>query len=135
MNIHNITISRTYSTDLSTILNLFKDNSVFKLTGANKIESVFKNGGQFCLTFYYRGTIHGQFTKITENEIVLEWNVDGFQRLTENKTIVEIFIKQEDEKCILTLNHKNIPSGESADAKRKAWTEILNDLETQFINT
>jgi uncharacterized protein YndB with AHSA1/START domain len=73
--------------------------------------------------------IYGQFTEITANKIVMEWNVEGFQRPPEIKTVVEITLREDDDKCILTLTHKHIADASAAAAKHKAWTEILDDME------
>ena len=129
---YSITINKSYHADIETIFNLFRNNTVFKLTGTNEIQSDFKTGGSFRLTFDNRGTIFGHFTKIANNEIILEWNVDGFQRAPEIKTIVEIKLKQDNENCILMLHHKDIAHEEAANAKQKAWTEILDDLEKEI---
>lgn len=127
-------LTKIYTANTETILNLFRDNTVFKLTGANDIQSDFKTGRPFFLTFNNRGTIHGQFIKIADSELILEWNVDGFQRPQETKTIVEISLKQEREKCILTLNHKNIVQADSVNAKHRAWSEILEGIEKKVNN-
>jgi hypothetical protein len=129
---YNISLTKTYNTGVETILNLFRDSTVLKLTGADDIQSDFKAGGPFRLTFNNRGTIHGHFIKISDNELILEWNVEGFQRPEEIKTIVEISLRQDDGKCILTLNHKNIMQTDSADAKQRAWTEILENMEREL---
>ena len=86
------------------------------------------------MTFNNRGTIYGVFTKITDSDIVMEWNVDGFQRPKETKTSLEISLRKENKECILTLNHKNISHPEAAAAKQRAWTEILDSIEKIISN-
>ncbi|MBK6838296.1 MAG: hypothetical protein IPG90_08480 [Bacteroidetes bacterium] len=36
-----INLTKTYTANLSAIINLFRDNTIFELTGANEIESDF----------------------------------------------------------------------------------------------
>ena len=127
-----INLTKTYTANLSAIINLFRDNTIFEFTGANEIESDFNTFGKYHLTFSDRGIIYGQFIKIEENELVLEWNVEGFQRPTELKTILSIHLQQNNEQCILTLSHKNIVEADSADAKRRAWKEVLEGLELKL---
>jgi len=127
-----IFLKRIYVVKSETIFNLFKRGKIFELTGANDIKNDFEIGGAFSLTFNNRGIIYGQFQKITAQEIILEWNVEGFERPKETKTIVEISWRQDHEKCILKLDHKNIVEADSANAKRRAWKEILEDVEREM---
>ncbi|HKR03036.1 MAG TPA: hypothetical protein VJY62_00265 [Bacteroidia bacterium] len=131
---HTVFLERTYNAETQTILNFFKDTTIFKLTGADDIQADFKTNGLFCLAFNGRGTIHGRFIKITDKEIIMEWNVDGFQRPEEIKTLVEIYIYGDNGKCTLALNHKNIVHAEAAAAKQRAWTEILDEIEHKTNN-
>jgi len=123
-----ISLTRSYPVASAVIVDLFKNNTVFELTGADTIENNFKTGGSFHLGFNNRGSIHGHFLSITNNEIILEWNVDGFNKPQEIKTNVQISWRQEGTNCVLTLIHKNIAHEEAAKAKEKAWTEILDDI-------
>ena len=126
---HIVSLEKIYATEPATIFDLFKNAIVFKLTGADTIQCDFKSDGLFCLTFNERGTIHGRFIKITPNDILIEWNVDGFDRPKEIKTLVEITLLEKDKKCALTLHHKNIQHASAAAAKQKAWKEILDEVE------
>lgn len=131
---HTISLQRTYTTETETVLKFFKDTTIFKLTGADDIQADFENDGLFFLAFNGRGTIHGRFIKITDKEIIMEWNVDGFHRPREIKTLVEISAYNDNGKCILALNHKNIVHAEAAAAKQRAWTEILEEIEQRINN-
>jgi hypothetical protein len=131
---HTVYLQRTYTAETRAVLDLFKDTTVFKLTGADDIQADFKPGGLFCLAFNGRGTIHGQFITTTHKDIIMEWNVEGFQRPREIKTLVEISVYSDNGKCILTLSHKNIVHAEAAAAKRRAWTEILDEIEQKINN-
>ncbi|HMG13818.1 MAG TPA: SRPBCC domain-containing protein [Saprospiraceae bacterium] len=132
-NKHILSITKSYNTNTEALFNLFNNNTVFTLTGADEIESDFRTGGKFCLRFKDRGVIQGQFIEITPPKLILEWNVEGFQRPDEVGTIVEIMFKQEGEQCILNLRHRNILSAESLEAKRRAWGEIMEEIEEELI--
>lgn len=110
-------------------MNLFRDNTVFKLTGADEIQNDFRNSGMFYLKFNDRGSIHGHYIKITEDKIILNWNVEGFNRPKEIDTKLEISLNENGDNCLLTLSHKNIKHEEAAKAKEIAWTEILDEME------
>ena len=129
---HKIVLTRSYFCTQEDIVNLFKDKTIFKLTGADEIEVTFNTGGFFNLIFTNRGTISGKFILASVNEIILEWNVEGFERPNEIKTLVHISLRQEGDRCTLTLEHKNIKHAEAALAKKGAWTEILHALEKKL---
>jgi len=125
-----ISLTKTYAKPV-TIRQLFGDDILFRLTGADEISSEFETGAAFRLTFNDRGIIHGQFIKIGGDEVVLEWNVEGFQRPGETKTVVEISLVEDNRQCVLSLKHGNIMSNESAAAKERAWGELLDDIEKE----
>ena len=102
---------------------------MFKLTGADEIHSDFISGGSFLFIFNNRGRIYGKFLTITDREIIMEWNVEGFNRPNEIMTSVEIALQDQTENCVLTLNHKYILNEGAAMAKQRAWMEILNEVE------
>ncbi len=129
---YSILLTRSYAADPAAIIDLFRNNTVFELTGADEIQSDFKTGGAFHLTFKNRGVIHGFFNKISVDEIILDWNVDGFQRPSEINTTVDITLRKNKAGSVLTLNHKNIMHEEAANAKQKAWAEILDNLEKRI---
>ena len=132
---HIVTLEKTFAASTLEIFELFENTTVFRLTGASHIQVDFRTGGLFCLTFNGRGIINGQFIKITTRNIIIEWNVDGFQRPKEIKTLVEISLRKKSEKkCVLTLHHKNISDEGAAAAKQRAWTEILDDMEYRINN-
>ena len=135
MDSFSVSIEKSYAAPAIVILNLFRDSTVFKLADPDMIGNDFEEGGSFFLSFSNRGEIDGTFIKITENEIVLEWNVEGFGRPPEINTRVEITFSNENERCILKLDHKNIMHEEAAKAKHKAWTEILDAIETRIWTT
>lgn len=122
-------LEKTFQKDPETILKFFHDSAFLELTGADKIESDFQPGGNFCLTFTNRGIIRGKYLSITNNAIVLDWNVEGFLRPAEFNTLLEITLETKNEKCKFTLRHTNIINQEAALAKEKAWISILNDFE------
>lgn len=125
---YTISLEKIYAAEPAVIFSLFRNGTVFKLTGAHSIQCDFKPDGFFCLTFNERGTIHGRFVKITPGDILMEWNVDGFERPQEIETLVEIRIRKYKGKCVLTLCHKNILHADAAAAKQQAWKEILDNL-------
>ncbi len=132
---HNLTIEKTYNSSTENIFEMFKNLTVFRLTGADIIDVDFKPGGKFTLTFNDRGTIHGYINEIIENnKIVLMWNVDGFNREPELNTEVIFTITEEDGNSILKLEHNNIQHTEAFEAKKRAWGEILEDMGTSLAN-
>lgn len=128
-NFHKIIVIKSFNADTLTIVNLFKDGTIFKLTGADEINFDFYEGGKFLLTFKDRGKIYGEFTKISNSEQILEWNVEGFNRPPEKNTILKISFLQYGEKCNLILEHSLIKFKDAADAKYNAWLEILCEVE------
>jgi len=126
---HSVFLEKFYNADKKVIYNLFKDKTVFKLTGADEVQVHFETRQPFHLTFNNRGNIFGQFILVTEDKIIMEWNVEGFQRPKEIKTLVEISLSKADGKCLLTLHHSSIMDASAAAAKQKAWKEILDDME------
>jgi len=131
-NIHKIILSKTYNANTNAILNLFKDGTIFKLTGADEINFDFCEGGKFLLVFNNRGKIFGSFIKITKDKLILDWNVEGFNRPCEINTLLDISFTQNGNKCSLNLEHTKIFNKESAEAKNIAWREILNVIENKF---
>ncbi len=122
-------LKRTYFADEAAVFNLFKDGTIFKLTGADAIQYDFNVNGDFLLIFENRGRIYGRFLTIKANNINMEWNVEGFQRQVELITTVDVSIFGNNGECTFTLNHLNILHEDSAAAKRRAWTEILDKVE------
>ncbi len=61
---HLVSLTKTYAAVSDEIMNLFSDNSIFRLTGADDIQSDFRAGGLFRLTFRNRGVISGHFAGI-----------------------------------------------------------------------
>ena len=130
---HFISLSKNFNTSSEVIFNLFRDSKVFQLTGADEINFDFETGKAFSLNFLNRGHIHGKFLSISKNELLLQWNVDGFSKPSETDTFLQITLNDIDGKCNLVLRHDRIRHKEAADAKEKAWTEILNKIEKMFI--
>jgi hypothetical protein len=129
-----ISITKPYNTNPGAIFELFKNNTVFKLTSADIIESNFTPGGTFHLTFSNRGIIFGRFIEITNQLITAEWSVTGFQKPDEISTSLNIEITGTANNSVLSLNHKNIKFKPAADAKQRAWTEILDAMEMYISN-
>jgi len=126
---HHVSLEKDYTRSADTIMDLFHDHRFFQLTGADTIETTFKVGGPFRLLFEDRGKIYGHFVKITDDEIILDWNVEGFNRPNEVATVVTVNVKRLGGGCKITLTHTNIQHSVAAAAKKKAWTEILDDVE------
>lgn len=138
MNIENkdrfykIVVKKSFNADTLTIINLFKDGTIFKLTGADEINYDFMEGKEFVLTFKDRGKIFGEFTKVSNSELILDWNVEGFNRPPETNTVLKISFSQNGNKCFMTLKHSKIINRESAEAKNIAWREILDVIEKKY---
>lgn len=131
---YSVTLQRTFLATSKSIFNLFQEGAIFKFTLADTIQYNFIVGGKFHLTFNNRGTIHGQFIEIKKDHLIIEWNVDGFQRPSELGTVVEVSFSEEKEECLFTLIHKNIMQEEACAAKQRAWTEILVKVEQEIVN-
>ncbi|MBS1516723.1 MAG: SRPBCC domain-containing protein [Bacteroidetes bacterium] len=127
---YEVFLHKTCNSDKDVIMNLFRDGTVFKLTGADEINFDFHEEGEFNLIFRSRGKIFGSFVKISDNELILDWNVEGFNRPPESNTALKISLLQNDDMCTLTLEHRNISNEEAASAKKLAWTEILDEMES-----
>ena len=124
-----IEVSQEYKTTPETLFSVIENGALFELTGADKISVDFKVNGKFILEFNNRGTISGVITHIiSPNQLWMKWDVEGFGMETEKDTQVKISILKRS-KTELTLNHGGIKTKASAEAKKKAWTEILNDLQ------
>ena len=67
-NFYKIILSKSYNANANTILNLFKDGTIFNLTGADKIKFDYSERGKFLLNFNNRGKIFGSFIKITKDD-------------------------------------------------------------------
>lgn len=129
---HKVYLTKIFKSNSKSILNLFKDGTVFRLTGADVIQFDFREGEKFQLTFKHRGKIYGSFTKISDDELIIDWNVEGFNRPKESNSLLKISLFQKDDQCELKLGHSNILNKEAAIAKKNAWTEILNDIEKKI---
>ena len=129
-----IFVSHQYKTTSNTIYNHIQNGLLFKLTGADEIEFEFCAGGAFSLSFQNRGRIYGKFGSIIPNEeIVLEWNVNGFNREDES-TQVKIILNENSEGVLLNVNHSGIKSSQSFTAKEQAWKEILTEFGSETEN-
>lgn len=130
---HTVSLEVLYNQKPESVLNLFKDHTVFKLTGANEIHADFRTGGSFSFIFINRGTIYGKFIKIADTEIIMDWNVEGFQRPAEINTLVNISLQENEGSCLLSLVHQHIANQEAALAKQRAWKEILDKINNILI--
>jgi hypothetical protein len=126
--VHTVKLEKKCTNLSGNLRDLFRDQQVFRLTGADEIKSNFQNGGVFVLKFKDRGFIHGRFIQITDTEINLEWNVEGFGRPAEILTMVSLQYVEGAGGNQLVLKHSNIKNEGSATAKRRSWTEILDKL-------
>jgi uncharacterized protein YndB with AHSA1/START domain len=107
------------------------EGSLLRLTGGSGSFEL-REGGAFRLDFEGRGRIDGTVLKLAPPEtIVLVWNVAGFGRAAESATTVSIQLGQgrHSSSTVIVLEHRGLGSEESAVAKRRAWTEILETLE------
>ncbi|MEP7170213.1 MAG: SRPBCC domain-containing protein [Bacteroidota bacterium] len=130
---YSVCLKKEYETRKVKLYSLFKNLTVFQLTGADIISCDFKKSGIFKLEFTNRGIISGHFIEIIKNKkIKLEWNVEGFGRENEYHTQVDFEITSEKEKSLLQLNHSKIKSKDLVPVKTKAWSEILDDLEEKL---
>jgi uncharacterized protein YndB with AHSA1/START domain len=123
-----IHLSQSYPVSAAELFELIKTGTLFELTGADEIHFDFWEGGHFKLIFNNRGEIFGIILHIIPNEkIVLDWNVDGFEKEPERNTQVTISLK-EDQETTLSIDHTGILIPEAVAAKERAWKEILQDL-------
>ena len=125
----NISALRDYTESHENIFLRIQDGSLFRLTGADEVTFDFSEGGRFELSFKGRGRISGRFLKIIPiSRVVMEWDVEGFGRPDERGTTVWITLLENDARTTLTIEHREIPTEESANSKKKAWKEILHGL-------
>ena len=125
-----ITVSHDYKTSAADIFSLLRAGKLFKLTGAENVTFDFSENGAFDLAFK-SGKVHGQFMKIIENEkVIMEWDSEGFNREPEKGTKVWITILGNGKpESTVTIEHREIPTQESAQSKEKSWKRILEELE------
>ena len=124
-----ISASHDYSGSPEKIYPLIRDGTLFRLTGADKVAFDFSENASFEFNFADRGKIIGRFLKIIpHSKIIMEWDVEGFDRPAEKGTKVWITILGDENRTTLTIEHREIPTEESAAAKQKAWEEILEEL-------
>jgi hypothetical protein len=123
-----ITASHDYSASPAQIYSLIGKGKLFQLTGAETVNFIFSENAPFELIFK-SGTVRGQFMKIIENEkIILEWDSDGFNREPEKGTKVWVTLLGDEKHTTLALEHREIPTEESALSKKKSWERILEEL-------
>jgi hypothetical protein len=124
-----ISASHDYSDSKEHIYKLICEGKLFKLTGAENVKFNFSENGPFVLVFK-SGIVRGQFLKIEENAlIIIEWNSEGFRRDPEEGTKVWITLLGSEEHSTLTIEHREIPTEESAIAKKKSWERILEEFQ------
>ena len=129
-----IFISEEYSTSKRNIFNLISNGTFFHLTGADQVIFDFKKKGSFRLQFKERGTIYGTFEEIIPDQrIALNWNVNGFGRDEEVNTKVIIALHKLDDGSVIEINHSGIRNKVSANAKQRAWTEIVRGLKKEIV--
>jgi len=112
----------------SDVYNLIGTEKFFALTGADEINLDFREGGSFVLKFKGRGQISGIIREIIPyHRISLAWNVTGFNRPDEINTEVLILMNTV-KGTTISIEHSKIKNADGAEAKRKAWREILDNL-------
>jgi hypothetical protein len=129
---YEVNLSHQYSCNQNELFELFKNLTVFKLTGADDIHASFVKDNSFNLIFRNRGEIFGKILQCDVTEIILDWNVQGFGREEENGTIVKIVLEQDKDICNLSLSHTGIKNADARLAKQNAWNEILINLESEI---
>ena len=116
------------NTNVTVVFNLLGTEKFMALTGATKIEYDFREGSEFRLSFSGRGEISGTIEEIIPyHRIVLRWNVTGFNRPDEVDTRV-IILMTTSKGTTVSIEHSEVKNDEAAEAKRKAWKEILAEL-------
>lgn len=116
------------SANASSIYNLLSSEKFMRLTGADEVVYDFNVGGVFSLQFRGRGEISGIIEEIIPyHRITLDWNVNGFNRPDENHTKVVILIGTVNGTTV-SIEHSGVENEESAEAKRKSWKEILEEM-------
>lgn len=128
INPEGIQLEKSFQAEPQKVFRLFSELHFFKLTGADKLEIDFSSGGEFHFIYDARGVIYGHFIEISPEEIILNWNVTGFQKPNEKDTILKITMTMQNDHCVLHLSHTGIMNEESFLAKQNAWTEILEKV-------
>ena len=114
--------------NVTSVFNFLGTERFMSLTGADEILYDFREGGEFKLSFRGRGEISGTIEEIIPyHRIVLRWNVTGFNKPDETDTRV-IILMTTDKGTMVSIEHSEIKNEEAAEAKRKAWKEILSAL-------
>jgi uncharacterized protein YndB with AHSA1/START domain len=125
---HTVYEWRNINANAAEVFSLVSSEKFMKLTGADEIEFDFREGGAFRLNFRGRGEISGTVEEIIPyHRIALDWNVKGFSRPDEEHTRVTILLGST-KGTDVSIEHSGIKSEEAAGAKRKAWSEILDEL-------
>ncbi len=124
-----IVVTGEYEAKPDELFDLISKGNLFRLTGADQINFDFQKNGLFKFEFTNRGIISGSFTEIIPGKkISMLWNVSGFGRENENGTEVVISISEKNNHTSVEVRHSDILNAPSAEAKQRAWTEILNNL-------
>ncbi|MBX9666508.1 MAG: SRPBCC domain-containing protein [Candidatus Obscuribacterales bacterium] len=129
-----VELEREYTATPGALFSRIKDGTIFKLTGAKQVSIQFLEDGKYHLDFGERTGRHcfieGQFTRIVHNELVsCVWSVEGFRDEDDKDTILTFSITDLSGSAKLCLKHEMIRTKESADGKRRGWSEVLSDLE------
>jgi len=123
-----ITASHDYPASTKKIYSLIQTGELFRLTGAETVNFTFGENDAFELLFK-NCKITGRFMKIIENEkIILEWDTEGFYPVPEKGTKVWITLLGDEKHTTLALEHREIPTEESALSKKKNWERILGEF-------
>ena len=127
-----ILLREEYKCRIIDLQKLVKSNLIFELTGADQIEGNMSLNSLFSLHFHQRGKIFGKVISATENEFNLEWNVTGFNKPDEVKTIVKIKLIENRTSSSLEIKHSLIKNYKAKLAKEKAWREILENIKNKI---
>jgi len=127
-----ILLTQEYRSTASAVYKLIQNGFFLKLTGADVITFDCRIDGKFSLLFHDRGMIQGSVSElIPGKKISLIWNVKGFGRDEETGTVT-ILLVEDANKVTAEITHRGIRSTESAEAKQRAWSEILSGIRKEL---
>ena len=131
---HTIYEWEVVNANAAAVYDFISSEKFLKLTGADEIEIDFREGGNYRLLFHGRGEIFGTIEEIIPyHRIILVWNVKGFDRPDEANNRVKVLLDTT-KGTTVSVEHSGIENEEAAEAKKKAWREILDDLKDLLQN-
>ncbi|MBX7047284.1 MAG: SRPBCC domain-containing protein [Ignavibacteria bacterium] len=131
---YTLSLSHEYQVSPEKVYEKIQDGTIFKLAGCDDLLHEFAVDAPVAMFFNDRGQIFGTYKEIVKNKkVVLDWNVTGFDKPEELNTRLQITLSpKEKNKTSLSLTNSEIKNEASYEAKKKAWEEILDDLEKEF---